>query len=180
MALEALGRALPPYAADVAANLVAIVGETLLTDQQKWGCFVAAAYAVATPVALQAIERAAVEDGLSPEAISAAKAAAAIMAQNNVYFRALALMKNQDYRALRSKLRMGVTFKPGVPKDDFDLWCVTVSAIHGCPDCLDAHEGALRERGVAAEAVQTALRIGAVVHAVSRVLAGEAAANAHA
>ena len=177
MALEAFGQTLPPYAADVAANLAVIAGETLLNDQQKWGCFAAAAYAVATPAALKAIEVAAVDAGLTAEALSAAKGAAAIMAQNNVYFRALALMKHQDYRALRSRLRMGITFKPDVPKDDFDLWCVTVSAIHGCPDCLDAHEGALRERGVSAEAVQTALRIGAVVHAVSRVLAGEAAAQ---
>jgi alkyl hydroperoxide reductase subunit D len=176
MALEALARSLPSYAADIAANLTALTEETLLNDQQKWGCFVASAHAVATPAALQAIETAAAAAGLSPEARSAARGAAAIMAQNNVYFRALALMKNQDYRALRSRLRMSLAFKPGVPMDDFDLWCVAVSAIHGCPDCLDAHEGALRGRGVSAEAVQTALRIAAVVHAVSRVLAGEAAA----
>ena len=175
MALEALAAALPPYAADVAANLTVIAAETLLSDQQKWGCFVASAHAVATPAALQAIEAAAAAAGLSPEAASAARAAAAIMAQNNIYFRALKLLKNPDYRALRSRLRMGVTFKPGAPRDDFDLWCVAVSAIHGCPDCLDAHEGALRGRGVPAEAVQAALRIAAVVHAVSRVVAGEAA-----
>jgi alkyl hydroperoxide reductase subunit D len=177
MALEALIAALPPYAADVAANLAALVAETTLSDQQKWGCFVAAAHAVATPVALQAIEAAAAASGLSVEARAAAKGAAAIMAQNNIYFRALALLKNQEYRGLRSRLRMGITFKPGVPMDDFDLWCVAVSAIHGCPDCLDAHERALRGRGVAAEAVQTALRIAAVTHAVSLVLAGEAAAQ---
>jgi len=53
VALEALAASLPPYAKDVAANLVAIAGETLLSDQQKWGCFVASANAVATPVALQ-------------------------------------------------------------------------------------------------------------------------------
>ena len=176
MALEALARALPAYAADVAANLTALAAESVLTEQQKWGCFVAAAYAVVTPSALRAIEAAADAAGLTAEAKSAAKGAAAIMAQNNVYFRALALMKHQDYRALRSKLRMSITFKPGVPKGDFDLWCVAVSAIHGCPDCLDAHEGALRERGVDPIAVQTALRIAAVVHAVTRVLAGEAAA----
>jgi alkyl hydroperoxide reductase subunit D len=177
VALDALIQALPPYAADVAANLKALAKETLLSDQQKWGCFVASAHAVATPAALQAIEAAAADAGLSAEARSAAKGAAAIMAQNNVYFRALALLKNQDYRALRSRLRMSLAFKPGVPMDDFDLWCVAVSAIHGCPDCLDAHEGALRGRGVSAEAVQTALRIAAVTHAVSRVLAGEAAAG---
>ena len=176
MALEALVQALPPYAADIAANLRALTEETLLTPQQRWGCFIASAHAVATPAALQAIEAAAAAAGLSAEAKSAAKGAAAIMAQNNIYFRALTLLNNPDYRALRSRLRMSVTLKPGVPRDDFDLWCVAVSAIHGCPDCLDAHEGSLRARGAPAEVVQTALRIAAVVHAVSRVLAGEAAA----
>lgn len=177
MALEALAAALPPYAADIAANLKALTEETLLSDPQKWGCFVASAHALAAPAAVQAIEIAAAAAGLSAQAQSAARGAAVIMAQNNVYFRALTLMKNQEYRALRSRLRMSLVLKPGVPKDDFDLWCVAVSAIHGCPDCLDAHEGALRSRGVPAEAVQTALRIAAVTHAVSRVLAGEAAAT---
>lgn len=177
MALEGLAQALPPYAADVAANLTALTQETLLTPQQRWGCFVAAAHAVATPAVVQAIEASAAEAGLTSEAKTAAKGAAAVMAQNNIYFRAIGLLKKPDYRALRSRLRMALVFKPGVPMDDFDLWCVAVSAIHSCPDCLDSHEGALRGRGVSAEAVQTALRIAAVVHAASRVLAGEAAAT---
>lgn len=50
-----------------------------------------------------------------------------------------------------------------------------VSAINGCGACLDAHEGALRKHGVPATHVQTALRIGSVVHAVSRIVASEAA-----
>jgi alkyl hydroperoxide reductase subunit D len=177
MALEALSQALPPYARDVAANLIAIAGETVLTEAQKWGCFVASAQAVATPAVLREIEAAAAAAGLTGAEATAAKGAAAIMAQNNIYFRALTLLSNPDYRALRSRLRMSITFNPGVAKDDFDLWCVAVSAIHGCPDCLDAHEGALKSRGVSAEAVQTALRIAAVVHAASRVLAAETAAS---
>jgi alkyl hydroperoxide reductase subunit D len=175
MALEALAQSLPAYARDVGANLLAIAAEQVLTEPQKWGCFLASAHAVATPAVVQAIEAAAAASGLTPAEASAAKGAAAIMAQNNIYFRALTLLKNPDYRALRSRLRMSITFNPGVAKDDFDLWCVAVSAIHGCPDCLDAHEGALRSRGVSAEAVQTALRIGAVVHAASRVMAAVAA-----
>ena len=177
MALEGLAGALPPYAADIARNLLTLEAETLLAPQQKWGAFLASACAVATPPVLQAVEQAAIAAGLNDEARAAAKGAAAIMAQNNIYFRALTLLKNQDYRALRSKLRMAIAFNPGVAKDDFDLWCVAVSAINGCPDCLDEHEGALRSRGVAAEAVQAALRIAAVVHAASRVMAAEIAAQ---
>jgi len=178
MALEALAAALPPCAGDIAANLAAALAERTLSGQQRWGCFVAAAHAVATPVVIQAIEAAAIEAGLDAEAMAAAKGAAAIMAQNNVYFRALGLLANPEYRAMRSGLRMRIVSHPGAPKDDFDLWCVAVSAIHGCPDCLNAHEAPLRSRGVAAEAVQSALRIAAVVHALSRVLAAEAALGA--
>jgi alkyl hydroperoxide reductase subunit D len=178
MSLDALAAALPPYANDLALNLGSLAEETLLSDQQKWGCFVACAHAVGIPAAVKAIEAAAAAAGLTAEAKTAAKAAAAIMAQNNVYFRALDLMKNQAaYRALRTRLRMNIVRNHGAPKVDFDLWCLAVSAINGCPDCLDAHEGALRQAGVAPEAIQAALRIAAVANAVSRVVAGEAAAQ---
>ena len=174
--LQNLADSLPPYANDIALNLGSVVAETILTEPQKWGCFVASAHAVAVPRVVKAIEAAADAAGLAPDAKLAARGAAAIMAQNNVYFRAIAIMKNHtEYRALRARLRMRIVSNPGVPKDDFDLWCVAVSAINGCADCLDAHEGALRSRGVEPVAVQTAMRIAAVVHAVSRVVAGEAA-----
>ena len=177
MALEPLAEALPPYAADVARNLLALERETLLSEPQKWGAFLASACAVTQPAVLRAVEAAAIAAGLPDDVRAAAKGAAAIMAQNNIYFRALSLLNNQEYRRLRSGLRMAIAFNPGVPKDDFDLWCVAASAIHGCPDCLDAHEGALRQRGAPAAQVQAALRIAAVTHAASRVLAAEAAAS---
>ena len=174
--LQNLADSLPSYASDIALNLASVVAETILTEQQKWGCFVASAQALAVPPVVKAIDAAADEAGLAPAAKLAARGAAAIMAQNNVYFRAIAIMKNhQEYRALRARLRMRIVSNPGVPKDDFDLWCVAVSAINGCADCLDAHEGSLRGRGVEPVAVQTAMRIAAVVHAVSHVVAGEAA-----
>jgi len=175
--LASLADSLPAYASDIAQNLASIAEEILLPEPQKWGCFIASAHAVATPVVVKAVEAAGAESGMTPEAIAAARGAAAIMAQNNIYFRALTLIHDQTYRTLRARLRMRIVSNPGVPKDDFDLWCVAVSAIHGCPDCLDAHIGALRGRGVEPLAIQTALRIAAVTHAASRVLAGEAAAG---
>jgi alkyl hydroperoxide reductase subunit D len=175
VALEALAAALPAYAADIGQNLASVLEETLLTDQQKWGCFIASAHAVATPAVVQAIEAAASAVGLSDAAKAAARGAAAIMAQNNVYFSAINAMKNPEYRGLRARLRMRITRDPGVELTDFHLWCVAVSAIHHCADCLDTHEAALRRRGAAPDAVQAALRIAAVTHALSRVFAGEAA-----
>ena len=176
MPLDALRDALPAYARDLGLNLSALAGETLMTNQQKWGTFVASAHAVGEPGVVRPIEAAARQAGLSEEALNAAKAAAAIMAMNNVYYRALHLMRNAEYRTMPSRLRMNVIANPGAPKTDFEIWCLAVSAIHGCGMCLDAHEAELKARGVPAPAILAALRIGAVVSAVSRVVAGEAAA----
>ena len=174
MSLDALRDALPAYAKDLSLNLSSLAAETVLNDQQKWGSFLACAYAVGEPTTVKAIEAAAV---LSPEAKTAAKAAAAMMGMNNIYYRALHLMGNAEYRTLPARLRMNIIANPGVDKIDFELWCLAVSAINGCGACLDSHEAELRKRGLTAPQVQTALRIAAVIHAVSRVLAAETAAN---
>jgi alkyl hydroperoxide reductase subunit D len=174
MSLDTLRDQLPAYAKDLSLNLSSLAAETVLTDQQKWGSFLASAHAIGQPDVVRAVEAASV---LSPEARDAAKAAAAIMGMNNIYYRALHLMKNQEYRTLPAKLRMNIIANPGVDKTDFELWCTAVSAVNGCGMCLDSHEEELRKRGMPNTHIQAALRIAAVVHAVSRVLAGEAAAR---
>ena len=119
MSLDALRESLPAYAKDLSLNLSSLANETLLNDQQKWGTFVASAYAVGTPAVIKAVDAAAAAAGLSPEAATAAKAAAAIMGMNNVYYRALHLVSNPEYQTLRAGLRMNVMANPGVEKVDF-------------------------------------------------------------
>jgi alkyl hydroperoxide reductase subunit D len=97
------------------------------------------------------------------------------MAMNTVYFRALHLMRNTEYRTLRAGLRMTAKMNPGVNVTDFELWSLTVSAIHGCGACLNAHETALRQRGVCALQVQAALRIASVMAAAGAVMRAQAA-----
>ncbi len=175
MSIDSLRNALPPYAKDLSLNLSSLMNETVLSEQQKWGAFVACAYAVGTGAVIREIN-----DGcpLSDEAANAAKAAAAIMGMNNVYYRTLHLMKSREYTTLPAKLRMNIIANPGVDKVDFELWCMAVSAINGCGMCLDAHEEELRKRGVGNTVVQAVIRIGAVVNAVSRVVAAEEGAKA--
>jgi alkyl hydroperoxide reductase subunit D len=177
MSIDALREYLPTYAKDLSLNLSTLAGETTLTDQQKWGAFVAAAYAVGQPDAVRQINMAAEAFGLSVEAATAARAAAAIMGMNNVYYRSLHLLSNPEYRTLPARLRMNVLANPGVDKADFELWSLAVSAINGCGMCLDSHEAELKKHGVGAPQIQTALRIAATVNAVSRVIAAERAAE---
>jgi alkyl hydroperoxide reductase subunit D len=175
MSLDSLRETLPAYAKDLSLNLSTLAQETTLDEQQKWGTFLACAHAVGTPDVVRAIEDE-VAGKLSPEAADAARAAAAIMGMNNVYYRAQHLMHNSEYRSIPAKLRMNVLANPGAPKIDFELWSLAVSAINGCGACLDAHESELKKRGVTNVAIQASMRIAAVVNAVSRVMAGEAAA----
>ena len=174
MSIDALRDLIPAYAKDISLNLSSLASETVLNDQQKWGCFLASAHAVGVAPVVRAVEAQAA-NVLTPEAMNAAKAAAAIMGMNNIYYRSLHLMKNPEYTTLPARLRMNVLANPGVAKMDFELWSTAVSAINGCGACMDAHEGELRKHGVANTQVQAALRIASVVHAASRIIASESA-----
>jgi len=177
MSIDALRDLIPAYGKDISLNLSSLANETVLNDQQKWGCFLASAHAIGVAPVVKLIEAQAATV-LSPEAMTAAKAAAAIMGMNNIYYRSLHLMKNPEYTTLPAKLRMNIIANPGVEKLDFELWSTAVSAINGCGACLDAHEGELRKHAVPALQIQAALRIGAVVHAASRIVASETALTA--
>jgi alkyl hydroperoxide reductase subunit D len=172
MSIEALKDALPEYAKDLKLNLSTLAAEPSLSEQQRAGTFIACALASRNKVTTNAIFS---EFGpkLSPEALTAARAAAAIMGMNNIYYRFTHLASAPDYRTLPAKLRMNVIGKPGVDKIDFELWSLAVSAINGCGMCIDSHEKVLRNGGMTAEQIQAAVRIASVVHAVAAVLDGE-------
>lgn len=174
MSIEVLKNSLPEYAKDLKLNLSSLAGEPSLTEQQRAGTFLSAALASRSAAVIEAILG---EFGpkLSPAALGAAKAAAAIMAMNNVYYRFVHLVSAPEYRSMPAKLRMNVIGRPGVEKIDFELWSLAVSAINGCGACVDSHERELRKAGVSTEAIQAAVRIAAVVHAIAATIDGEAA-----
>jgi len=173
MTIEKLKDSLPDYARDLKLNLSSLAQESLLSDRQRAGVFVACALAARNEAVTRAV-MASFAPVLPPEALAAAKAASAIMAMNNIYYRFTHLASAEDYKTLPARLRMNVIGKPGVDKADFELWCLAVSAINGCGVCIDSHEKILREAGLSAEQIQAAIRIAAVVHAVAVTLDGEA------
>ena len=173
MSLELLKNRLPDYAKDLKLNLGSLASEPGLTVQQRAGCFIVAALA-SRNAAVTADIVAEFAPLLSAEALTAAKAAAAIMGMNNVYYRFTHLVGG-DYPRLPARLRMNVMAKPSVDKLDFELWSLAVSAVNGCGMCMESHEKVVRAGGLSSEQVQAAVRIAAVVHAVAATLDGEAA-----
>src|SRR3546814_11134287 len=98
MSLESLKTALPEYARDLKLNLGSLATEPGLTEQQRAGSFIAAAYASRNADVIRALY-AEFESKLSPEALTAAKAAAAIMGMNNIYYRFVHMMGGELGRA---------------------------------------------------------------------------------
>ena len=169
MTLNDLARTLPDYAKDLRLNLSSLLTEQGLTDQQKYGIIVACAHAASYRPLIVAAEA---EAGakIAETALTAAKAAASIMAMNNIYYRFLHLSSNKEYATRPAKLRMNVIGSPGIDKADFELFCLAVSAVNGCGMCIDAHEKVLLAAGVSLDTIQTAVRIASVVHAIARSL----------
>ncbi len=169
MLFTELAKTLPDYAKDQRLNVSSLVSEQLLTDQQKWGTFVACAHACAYKPLIEAIEAEAA-DKLTPEAMTAAKAAASVMAMNNIYYRFTHLASRPDYKTMPARLRMNVIGAPGIDKADFELFSIAVSAINGCGMCIEAHDKVLAGHGMAVDKIQAAVRIASVVHALARTL----------
>ena len=171
MSLEAIRNRLPDYAKDLKLNIGSLATEPALTQQQRAGTFVAAAIA-SRNAELTAALVAEFGAQLSAEALTAAKAAAAIMGMNNVYYRFTHLVGG-DYPNMPARLRMNIMAKPGVDKVDFELWSLAVSAINGCGMCMESHEKVVLHGGLTKEQVQASVRIASVVHAVAGVLDAE-------
>jgi alkyl hydroperoxide reductase subunit D len=174
MSLQALRDRLPDYAKDIKLNLGALASEQVLNEKQKAGTFIASALGARNPEVAAAVI-AEFAPRLDAKELAAAKAAAAVMGMNNVYYRFLHLVDNDEYGKLPAKLRMNAIASHGIHRADFELWSLAVSAINGCGMCLEAHERAVRKEGITAEQVQAAVRIAAVVNATAAVLDAETA-----
>ncbi|MBV1830542.1 alkyl hydroperoxide reductase [Komagataeibacter sp. AV436] len=170
MSIDSIKAALPDYAKDLKLNLGSLANDITLTPQQLGGTFVASAIATRNTALTHALVA---EYGpkLTPEALEAARAAAAIMGMNNVYYRFVHLVGG-DYAKMPARLRMNIIARPGVEKADFELWAMAVSAINGCGMCMESHEQQLRAAGMSTEQIQTAVRIAATVSGLAVVLEG--------
>jgi alkyl hydroperoxide reductase subunit D len=173
MKIEEILESLPEYAKDLKLNFSSVVRQQMeLSPTQTWGTVAACALAGRSTALIDALLPEAASQ-TSAQTVTSAKAANAIMAMNNIYYRFLHLASNQKYRTFRAGLRMNVLRSHGADPLDFELWCLAVSAINNCGACVDSHEKELREKGVPEEKVLAAVRIAAVIHALSVVVEGE-------
>jgi alkyl hydroperoxide reductase subunit D len=176
MNIEQIRDAMPDYARDLKLNLgtvLAPTGAPGLNEKQIWSIALASAIASRNVEFARSIESEA-RAHLADADVLGAKAAAAIMGMNNVYYRFLHLVEDGEYQTMPARLRMNVIGSPGIDKLDFELISLAVSAVNGCGLCITSHEKKLRAHDVSRESIQSAVRIAATIHAVAGVLEFEA------
>ena len=162
--LEALGDRLPDAARDLRLNLGSVLGDGTLSLAQRWGSAVTAAITSRDPELRDAVLQAARAAGVDEAVLDDARAAAAIMGMNNIYYRARHLIGKESYEKRPARLRMNRIAKPATTRVDFELFCIVASAITGCGDCLKSHERTVLEGGLTEDHVHDAIRIASVVH----------------
>lgn len=168
MSLENLKNKLPEFAKDTKFNLMNVFteeGASGLSQKQIFQVGLGVSYALKNPLLIESI-LAEANSYLGVSDIEAAKSAATIMAMNNIYYRFTHLVSDKIFSTMPAKLRMNVIGNPGIDKVDFELICIAISAVNGCGMCVDAHYNELTKAGMSKIAIQSAIRIAAVLNSV--------------
>ncbi len=172
MNLQNLKDRIQDYAKDVRLNIEGVLSEEGapgLSQTQIAEVALASAYSTRNKELISHMEQASV--GVLDDAhLNAARGAATIMAMNNVYYRFLHLVEDEEFSKMPARLRMNIIGKPGIEKMDFELMSLAVSAIEGCGKCITAHVHELRKAGASQEAIQSTIRIAAVVNSTGQAL----------
>ncbi|MBI1273717.1 MAG: alkyl hydroperoxide reductase [Alphaproteobacteria bacterium] len=170
--VESLRERLPDFAKDIRLNLGSVLGADGapdLTEAQIFGIALASACATRCEGVIAAIAGEA-QGKIDEATVQAAHAAATIMAMHNVYYRSTHLAGDEEIRKMPARLRMNVIGQPGIAKADFEMMCLAVSAINGCGMCMESHTHEVTKAGLSKAAVQSAVRIAAVVNAAAQAL----------
>lgn len=176
-ALEQLRAAIPDAAKDIRLNLQAVLRGGSLSEPQRWGVAAAAAVAARHPRLREAV-LAAASTAAGAAVVEDARAAASLMAMNNVYYRFRHMVGKPIYGETPAGLRMNRLMQPATNRVDFELMSLAVSAINGCETCVRAHEKTVTDGGLTADQVNDAVRIAATIYAAAVALeAGETAAT---
>ncbi len=160
---------LPEYAKDTRLNLDAVLLRSSLDPLVAQGCALAAAFAAGNSRLATAID-AEFEDRKEADA---ALTAAAIMAQNNVWYPYVEMAEDPALKGLPALLRMnGIINHGGTSKVNFEAYSLAASIVGKCHFCVKAHYDTLKKEGMTVEQLRDVGRIAAVVNSVAKVLAG--------
>ncbi|MEM9074099.1 MAG: carboxymuconolactone decarboxylase family protein [Myxococcota bacterium] len=166
-AIEALRQQFPDHSKDIKINVQKVLTDSKLTAPRMWGTALACAVASRDAQLAKAVETDALAAGVSADVLDDARAAASLMAMNNVYYRFKHFMGDDEIEKIPARLRMQRIARPKGEKVDFELFCLAVSTINGCEVCVRSHAKVVLDGGLSKEEVAESVRIAATFEAAA-------------
>ncbi|WP_116140336.1 carboxymuconolactone decarboxylase family protein [Trinickia diaoshuihuensis] len=170
--LNSIKEHIPDYAKDIRLNLDGTIARSSLEGHDAVGVALAAAFAAKCPIIIEAIRTAGV---LTPEEVTGAQTAAALMGMNNVWYPFVEMADDADLKTQRAELRMGAyASHGGVDKRRFEMYALAASIVGKCHFCVKSHYALLKsEQGMSVLQLRDVGRIAAVVNAAALVIAAQ-------
>ena len=162
--IDALRAQFPDTAKDIRLNLQTVLKADKLSQPQVWAVALASACYLREPDLIDAITADAKADDIDPAYLQDARAAAALMAMNTIFYRFRHMVGREAYANRPARLRMQRMATPATSKGDFELMALACAALAGCEMCIKAHENSILKEGLTEDQVQDVVRIAATIH----------------
>ena len=157
----------PEYAKDIKLNLDAVINRSSFDYDYSSSLALAAALATGNQDIVAMIS-AGVTDEVEK---NAAFTAAALMAQNNVWYPYTEMADDPNLTGLPAQLRMNaIASHGGTTKAKFESYALIASIIGKCHFCVKAHYDTLKQEGFTVEQLRDIGRIAATVNALAKIL----------
>jgi len=164
--VEQIKAGIPEYAKDTKLNLDAVINRSTLDAVEANAIALAAAMATGNGKLVTFIQSN-LEDATERDA---ALTAAAIMAQNNVWYPYVE-MTGVALEGIPPQLRMNaIASHGGTTKARFEAYSLAASIVGKCHFCVSAHFDTLKKEGYSVEQLRDIGRIAAVINSVAKVL----------
>ena len=165
--IDQIKEGLPEYAKDTKLNLDSVINRSSLDVVEANACALAAAMATGNGKLVTFIQSN-LADTVERDA---ALTAAAIMAQNNIWYPYIEMADDPNLTGLPAQLRMNaISTHGGTSKARFEAYSLAASIVGKCHFCVKAHYETLKKEGYTVEQLRDIGRIAAVITSVARVL----------
>ena len=168
--IEQVKNALPDYAKDTKLNIDAVIKRSTIPEEEANAIAIAAAMATGNGKLVSFMSSSFITDAQTKER-DAALTAAAIMAQNNVWYPYVEMAGDPQLEGLPAQLRMNaIATHGGTTKARFEAYSLAASIVGKCHFCVKAHYETLKKEGYTVEQLRDIGRIAAVINSVAKVL----------
>jgi alkyl hydroperoxide reductase subunit D len=157
----------PDYAKDTKLNMDAVIKRSTLPVEEAESVALAAAFATGNSKLWTWME----SQIANKTETNAALTAAALMAQNNVWYPFVEMADDEQLKGLPAQLRMNaIATHGGTTKARFESYSLAASIVGKCHFCVKAHYETLKKEGYTVEQLRDIGRIASVITSVARVV----------